>query len=49
MQSAGIFNLAIGIVIILLGIGTGTAVIVSGAKLLKKKSDLIFLNTENIC
>lgn len=42
MRSVGIINLVLGIVITLVGIGTGTAVIISGARLLKNKSDLLF-------
>ncbi len=42
MKSVGTANLVLGIVIMLVGIGTGVAVIVSGAKLLNKKKDLLF-------
>lgn len=42
MKSAGIGNLVIGTLIIVFGIASGIAVIVNGAKLLKKKSELMF-------
>lgn len=42
MKSVGIGNLVLGIIIIVLGVGAGVAIIVNGAQLLKKKSDLLF-------
>lgn len=42
MKSAGIGNLVIGVVIMLVGIATGTYIIVNGAKLLKRKSEVLF-------
>lgn len=42
MKHIGIVNLIFGILIMLFGIASGIAVIISGAKLLKKKSDIIF-------
>lgn len=42
MKSVGVGNLVIGILIILAGIASGVLMIISGAKLLKKKSDILF-------
>lgn len=42
MKSVGVTNLVIGIVIIVSGVAAGVCVIVSGARLLSKKSDLLF-------
>lgn len=42
MKSVGIGNLIFGILIILFGLASGIAVIVNGAKLLARKSDLTF-------
>lgn len=42
MESVGISNLIMGIGIMLLGIGVGTMVLVNGARLLRRKSDLLF-------
>lgn len=42
MKSVGIGNLVTGILIIVLGIAGGILMIISGAKLLKKKSDILF-------
>lgn len=42
MKSVGIGNLVLGICLIVLGVGAGVAIIVNGATLLKKKSDLLF-------
>lgn len=42
MKSVGIGNLIFGILIILFGLAGGIAVIVNGAKLLARKSDLTF-------
>lgn len=42
MSVAGAGNIAIGIVILISGITCGILAIVSGAKMLKRKSDIIF-------
>lgn len=42
MKSVGIGNLIMGILIIVLGVATGVTIIVNGAKLLARKSDLTF-------
>ncbi|MCI8859536.1 MAG: hypothetical protein HFI71_08465 [Lachnospiraceae bacterium] len=42
MSVAGAGNIAIGIVILVSGITCGILAIVSGAKMLKRKSDIIF-------
>lgn len=42
MKSTGISNLVIGILILVFGIASGIAVIVNGAKLIRKKKDLMF-------
>jgi hypothetical protein len=42
MKSVGIGNLVTGILIIVVGIAGGIIMIISGAKLLKKKSDILF-------
>ncbi len=42
MKSVGITNLVVGIIIIVAGVAAGVSVIVSGARLLNKKSDLLF-------
>lgn len=42
MKSVGIFNLIFGILTIAAGIGAGVCMIISGAKLLKKKSNILF-------
>ena len=42
MKSVGVWNLVLGIVLILSGVAAGTFLIVNGGKLLKKKSDLLF-------
>lgn len=42
MKSVGIINLVTGICFILIGVGLGVASIVSGARLLKKKSEILF-------
>lgn len=42
MKSVGIFNLIIGILTIAAGIGAGICMIVSGSKLLRKKSNILF-------
>lgn len=42
MKSVGVWNLVLGIILILSGLFAGIFLIVNGAKLLKKKSDLLF-------
>ncbi|MBQ3600824.1 MAG: hypothetical protein II992_06430 [Lachnospiraceae bacterium] len=42
MKSIGIGNLVLGILIMVFGIASGIAVIVNGARLIQKKSDLTF-------
>ena len=42
MNSVGIWNLVLGIVTIVVGALAGSAMIVNGARLMKKKSDVLF-------
>lgn len=42
MKSVGIFNLIFGILTIAAGIGAGVCMIIAGAKLLQKKSNILF-------
>ena len=42
MNSVGVWNLVLGIVIVVVGSLTGVAMIVNGARLLKRKSDILF-------
>ncbi len=42
MQRTGILNIVIGSVIITVGLATGVMALVSGAFLLKRKSDITF-------
>lgn len=42
MKSVGILNLIIGILTIAAGIGAGVCMIISGGRLLKKKSNILF-------
>lgn len=42
MKSVGIWNLVLGILLIVSGLMAGIFMIVNGAKLLKKKSELLF-------
>lgn len=42
MKSVGVWNLVLGIILIVAGVLTGVFLIVNGSKLLKKKSDLLF-------
>ncbi|WP_313133371.1 hypothetical protein [Anaerocolumna sp.] len=42
MKSVGIGNLVMGILLIVAGIASGVMMIISGGKLLKKKSDILF-------
>ena len=42
MNSVGIWNLVLGIVIVVVGSLTGAAMIVNGARLMKRKLDVLF-------
>ena len=42
MRSVGVWNLVMGILLIVAGVVSGILLILNGAKLLKKKSDLLF-------
>jgi hypothetical protein len=42
MKSVGVWNLVMGILLIIAGVLSGVFMILNGARLLKKKSDLIF-------
>jgi hypothetical protein len=42
MKSVGVWNLVMGILLIVAGVVSGTLLILNGAKLLKKKSELLF-------
>lgn len=42
MKSVGIGNLVLGIGIMVAGIGVGVMVLINGARLLRRKSDLLF-------
>ncbi len=42
MKSVGVWNLVLGILMIIAGVVSGILLILNGAKLLKKKSDLLF-------
>lgn len=42
MKSVGAFNIVMGILVIIAGVGAGVLIITKGARLLKDKSELIF-------
>ena len=42
MSSAGAGSLVLGIIVLVTGIATGVLMIINGAKLIRRKSDLIF-------
>ena len=42
MKAVGIWNLVLGIIIIVSGIFTGICIITGGANLLRKKSEILF-------
>jgi len=42
MKSVGVWNLVMGILLIVAGIFSGVLLILNGARLLKKKSELLF-------
>lgn len=42
MKSVGIWNLVLGILMIVAGIAAGVLIILNGTRLLKKKSEILF-------
>ncbi|SFR76895.1 hypothetical protein [Anaeromicropila populeti] len=42
MKSVGIVNLVMGIVLISIGVAVGTVMLVSGGRLIKNKSEVLF-------
>ena len=42
MKSTGVVNIVFGILTMAIGIGTGIVMVVTGAKLLKRKSEIMF-------
>lgn len=42
MKSTGIVSIVFGILTIVIGIGTGVVMLICGAKLLKRKSEIMF-------
>lgn len=42
MKMTGAWNIALGIVMIVVGVSTGVLAIVNGARLLKDKSEILF-------
>ncbi len=42
MKSIGVGNIVMGILVIVFGIAAGVAIIVNGAKLIKRRNDLTF-------
>ena len=42
MRNTGVCNIVIGIVILTAGVAVGTMAVISGAVLLKRKSEIIF-------
>lgn len=42
MKSVGVWNLVLGILMIITGAVAGSLLIINGARLLRKKSDLLF-------
>jgi hypothetical protein len=42
MKSVGVWNLVMGILLIIAGVVSGVLLILNGTKLLKKKSELLF-------
>lgn len=42
MKSVGVWNLVLGIIIMVCGVFTGVCMITGGAHLLRKKSEIIF-------
>ncbi len=42
VRNTGAANIAIGVIMIVAGVSTGVIAIVSGANLLKKKSEIVF-------
>ncbi|MBR3772749.1 MAG: hypothetical protein IKL07_10830 [Clostridium sp.] len=42
MKSTGVVNIVFGILTMVIGIGTGIVMVVCGARLLKRKSEIMF-------
>lgn len=42
MKSVGVWNLVMGILLIIAGVSGGVLMIIGGGKLLKKKSEILF-------
>lgn len=42
MKSVGVWNLVLGILMMIAGVASGVLLILNGVKLLKKKSELLF-------
>lgn len=42
MKSTGVVNIVFGILTMVIGIGTGIVMVVTGARLLKRKSEVMF-------
>ncbi|MFR5601596.1 MAG: hypothetical protein ACLTKI_04210 [Lachnospiraceae bacterium] len=42
MRNTGIINIVIGVVILAAGVAVGTMAVISGAVLLKRKSEIVF-------
>jgi hypothetical protein len=42
MKNCGVWNIALGIVVIAVGVSTGVGMIINGCILLKRKSELTF-------
>lgn len=42
MKSVGVWNLVLGILMVIAGVFVGVLMILNGARLLKKKSELLF-------
>ena len=42
MNSVGVWNLVLGIVVVVVGTLAGTTMIINGARLLKRKLDVLF-------
>lgn len=42
MRNSGAINIAVGIIVMVVGLSTGIVAIVTGANLLKKKSQIMF-------
>lgn len=42
MRNVGIWNVVVGIILIVVGLGSGVLTIINGAKLIKDKSEIMF-------